>query len=180
MKVQNIHSNNWHWRQLLRIAFISWFSLVSTDKLIISDPVDFHDRSFMAHLNQLPWAEPLFTRRVEQTVLTGKHMIFCRVSNDSISVVSALTWLTTIWFSIRRWIDIYLDLFQAAEIIRYPNFTALVKEASHCPYHYFMDNLQAAQPAVGSTGGKPNNWMGLVLSLAASSLASWALHLASH
>lgn len=58
-----------------------------SDKLIISDPVEYHDRSFMAHLNQLPWSEPLFTRRVEQTVLTGKHMTFCRVSNESISVV---------------------------------------------------------------------------------------------
>lgn len=45
---------------------------------------------------------------------------------------------------------ILLFLFQAAEIIRYPNFTALVKEASHCPYHYFMDNLQAAQSVANS------------------------------
>lgn len=57
------------------------------DKLIISDPSELHDRSFMAHLNQLPWTAPLFTRKVEQTVLTGKHMTFCRVSNESISVV---------------------------------------------------------------------------------------------
>lgn len=64
---------------------LSFFSYA--DKLIISDPVEFHDRSFMAHLNQLPWSEPLFTRRVEQTVLTGKHMTFCRVSNESVSVV---------------------------------------------------------------------------------------------
>lgn len=58
------------------------------DKLIISDPVEFHDRTFMAHLNQLPWKEPLFTRRVEQTIVMGKHMTFCRVSNESVSVVS--------------------------------------------------------------------------------------------
>lgn len=60
---------------------------IYTDKLIISDPSELHDRSFMAHLNQLPWTAPLFTRKVEQTVLTGKHMTFCRVSNESISVV---------------------------------------------------------------------------------------------
>ena len=58
------------------------------NKLIISDPVEFHDRTFLSHLNQLPWSEPLFTRRVEQSILTGKHMTFCRVSSDSISVVS--------------------------------------------------------------------------------------------
>lgn len=44
----------------------------------------------MAHLNQLPWTESLFTRRVEQTVLMGKHMTFCRVANESISVVSSV------------------------------------------------------------------------------------------
>lgn len=58
------------------------------DKLIISDPAEFHDRSFLAHLYQLPWAEPLFTRRVEQSMLMGKHMTFCRVSNETLSLVS--------------------------------------------------------------------------------------------
>lgn len=55
---------------------------------MISDPVEFHDRTFLSHLNQLPWSEPLFTRRVEQTIVNGKHMAFCRVSNESRSVVS--------------------------------------------------------------------------------------------
>lgn len=61
---------------------------VFSDKLIISDPVEFHDRSFLAHLYQLPWAEPLFTRRIEQSMLLGKHMTFCRVSNETLSLVS--------------------------------------------------------------------------------------------
>lgn len=74
---------------LILIYFlVSSFASMHTDKLIISDPVEFHDRTFMAHLNQLPWMEPLFTRRVEQTIVTGKHMTFCRVSNESRSVVS--------------------------------------------------------------------------------------------
>ncbi|XP_055310996.1 MOXD1 homolog 1 [Sitodiplosis mosellana] len=119
------------------------------NKLIISDPVEYHDRSFMAHLNQLPWTEPLFTRRVEQTVLTGKHMTFCRVSNESISV--------------------------AAEIIRYPNFTALVKEASHCPYHYFMDNLQAAQSIARSTRMLDNSFMLSTLSVCISTFTTWII-----
>jgi len=59
-----------------------------TDKLLISDPVEFHDRTFLSHINQLPWSEPLFTKRVEQAVITGKHMTFCRVSNESMSIVS--------------------------------------------------------------------------------------------
>ncbi len=68
--------------------FFFHHSPVKIDKLVISDPVEFHDRTFLAHLNQLPWSEPLFTRRVEQTMLNGKHMTFCRVSNESLSVVS--------------------------------------------------------------------------------------------
>ncbi|KAH8272039.1 hypothetical protein KR018_007398 [Drosophila ironensis] len=58
------------------------------NKLIISEPLEFHDRSFLSHLIQLPWHEPLFTKRVEQEAVGGKHMTFCRVSNDSISIVS--------------------------------------------------------------------------------------------
>ncbi|XP_049547177.1 MOXD1 homolog 1 [Anopheles darlingi] len=83
------------------------------NRLIISDPVEFHDRTFLSHLNQLPWSEPLFTRRVEQSILTGKHMTFCRVSSDSISV--------------------------ASEIFKYPTFDTFVKAPSQCPYHLFMD-----------------------------------------
>lgn len=58
------------------------------NRLIISDPAEFHDRTFLAHLEQLPWTESLFTQRVEHTLLTGMHMTFCRVSNESYSVVS--------------------------------------------------------------------------------------------
>lgn len=61
------------------------------DKLIISDPAEFHERTFLTHLYQLPWHEPLFTRRVEQAILKGKHMTFCRTSKESVSVVSDIT-----------------------------------------------------------------------------------------
>uniref|UniRef100_A0A336L841 CSON004817 protein n=1 Tax=Culicoides sonorensis TaxID=179676 RepID=A0A336L841_CULSO len=83
------------------------------NKLIISDPAEFHERTFLTHLYQLPWHEPLFTRRVEQAILTGKHMTFCRTSNESISV--------------------------PPEIFTYPNFTSLVKPASHCPYQQYFE-----------------------------------------
>uniref|UniRef100_A0A453Z062 DOMON domain-containing protein n=1 Tax=Anopheles gambiae TaxID=7165 RepID=A0A453Z062_ANOGA len=98
------------------------------NKLIISDPVEFHDRTFLSHLNQLPWSEPLFTRRVEQSILTGKHMTFCRVSSDSISV--------------------------ASEIFKYPVFDTFVKAPSQCPYHLFMefaDHTSAATKQMSST-----------------------------
>lgn len=101
-----------------------------SDKLIISDPVEFHDRSFLAHLYQLPWAEPLFTRRVEQSMLLGKHMTFCRVSNETLSLV----WIKAKFYNIDC--EKYMwSTPQSAEIIRFPNFTTLVKPASHCPFH---------------------------------------------
>lgn len=84
------------------------------NKLVISDPVEFHDRTFLSHLNNLPWSEPLFARRVEQSMISGKHMTFCRVSNESISIPS--------------------------EIIRYPNFTTFVKQPSLCPYHMLIES----------------------------------------
>lgn len=86
------------------------------NKLLISDPVEFHDRTFLSHINQLPWSEPLFTKRLEQAVITGKHMTFCRVSNESMSIPS--------------------------EIIRYPNFTTFVKPPSRCSYNMFIDTMQ--------------------------------------
>ncbi|KAH8372725.1 hypothetical protein KR009_004044 [Drosophila setifemur] len=86
------------------------------NKLFISEPVEFHDRSFLSHLIQLPWHEPLFTKRVEQEFINGKHMTFCSVSNDSISIPS--------------------------EIIKFPIFTAFVKPATTCLNYLLLDNRE--------------------------------------
>ncbi|XP_022225581.2 MOXD1 homolog 1 isoform X1 [Drosophila obscura] len=86
------------------------------NKLVISDPVELHDRTFLYHLNQLPWSEPLFTKRVEQELITGKHMTFCRVSNDSISI--------------------------PPEIIIFPNFTTFVKPARTCLNHLYINSAE--------------------------------------
>lgn len=51
--------------------------------------MEFHDRTFLSHLNLLPWTEPLFTKRVEYSMINGKHMTFCRVANDGVSIVSS-------------------------------------------------------------------------------------------
>uniref|UniRef100_A0A6P4EPV5 MOXD1 homolog 1 n=1 Tax=Drosophila rhopaloa TaxID=1041015 RepID=A0A6P4EPV5_DRORH len=84
------------------------------NKLIISEPVEFHDRTFLSHLNQLPWYDPLFTKRVEQDFINGKHMTFCRVSNDSISIPT--------------------------EIIRFPVFTTFVEPTTSCVNYIFTNN----------------------------------------
>jgi hypothetical protein len=82
--------------------------------------VEFHSRSFWSHLTHLPWESPLFSVRVEQAILSGKHMTFCRVSNESISV--------------------------AAEIFKYPNFTTFVKPPSPCPYLLSIDTSTGNRP----------------------------------
>lgn len=89
------------------------FLLFSPDKLIISDPVEFHDRTFLSHLNQLPWKEPLFTQQVETTILNGKHMLFCRVQGDSVT--------------------------PPTEIINFPNFTKLKMPPSICPNQNYLE-----------------------------------------
>lgn len=76
--------------------------------------MEFHDRTFWSHLSQLPWNDPLFARRVEQIILTGRYMLFCRVVNDSIYVPT--------------------------EIIKYPNFTSLAAPSNDlCPYQSYSE-----------------------------------------
>lgn len=58
------------------------------DSLIIEEPEEFHNRSFINHLHKLPWAEELLTQTIEKTVYRGKHMTFCRLHNDSLQTVS--------------------------------------------------------------------------------------------
>lgn len=58
------------------------------DSLIIEEPEEFHNRSFISHLHKLPWSEELLTQTIEKTVYRGKHMTFCRLHNDSLQTVS--------------------------------------------------------------------------------------------
>lgn len=41
-------------------------------RLIISDPVEFHDRTFMSHLRQLPWDDQSFAQQFENVMNTGR------------------------------------------------------------------------------------------------------------
>lgn len=41
-------------------------------KLIISDPVEFHDRTFMTHLKNLPFGDQSFAQRFENVMSTGR------------------------------------------------------------------------------------------------------------
>ncbi|XP_017062155.1 MOXD1 homolog 1 [Drosophila ficusphila] len=86
------------------------------NKLIISEPFEFKNRTFLSHLKQLPWHDPLLTKSVQHKFITGKHMTFCSASNDSISI--------------------------ASEIIQFPSFIEFVKPASACPHNLFTKNDQ--------------------------------------
>jgi len=48
------------------------FNSLHPARLIISDPVEFHDRTFMTHIKQLPWDDQSFTQKFEIVMNTGR------------------------------------------------------------------------------------------------------------
>lgn len=56
-------------------------------QLIIKDPFEFRNKSFIEHLNEIPWNETLLTKKIEDTLYKGKHMTFCRKRDDTLAVV---------------------------------------------------------------------------------------------
>jgi len=86
------------------------------NKLVINDPVEFHDRTFMSHLYQLPWDDSSYASQLEHLMTTGRYMLFCRISNDSIRAPT--------------------------EIIKYPTYVKKDKEVDKaCPYHIYLELL---------------------------------------
>lgn len=57
---------------------------------MIWEPPEFRNKSFMAHLNEMPWAEPLLTEQIEKTLYKGMHMTFCKKRDDTWGVVSII------------------------------------------------------------------------------------------
>lgn len=58
------------------------------DKLIIKEPLEFQNKSFMNHLQDIPYNETLLTKKVEEYFYTGLHLTFCRKRDDSLAIVS--------------------------------------------------------------------------------------------
>ncbi|KPJ15636.1 MOXD1-like 1 [Papilio machaon] len=52
-------------------------------ELVIKEPLEFGNKTFMAHLNEMPWSEPLLTEQIEKTLYRGMHMTFCKKNDDS-------------------------------------------------------------------------------------------------
>lgn len=62
-------------------------------QLIIREPVEFRNKSFMAHLKEIPWNEKLLTTKIERTLYKGKHTTFCKKRDDSLAVpIETLTY----------------------------------------------------------------------------------------
>lgn len=70
----------------MNLKFLNKLNL--TGQLVIKEPAEFRNKTFIAHLNEIPWSEPLLTKRIEDTLYKGKHMTFCRKRDNTIAVVS--------------------------------------------------------------------------------------------
>lgn len=53
--------------------------------LVISEPLEFQNKTFSQHLLDLPWKE--ICQRAEEMFYYGSHMTFCRFENDSLALV---------------------------------------------------------------------------------------------
>ncbi|KAF2880698.1 hypothetical protein ILUMI_25476, partial [Ignelater luminosus] len=56
------------------------------DRLIIKEPLEFQNKSFMSHLQSLPYNETLLTKRIEEYFYHGLHLTFCRKRDDSLAM----------------------------------------------------------------------------------------------
>lgn len=57
-------------------------------RLEIKEPPEFSNRSLIGHLSALPWYDMLLTKPVERGLNRGLQMVFCRLSDESLGVVS--------------------------------------------------------------------------------------------
>lgn len=58
------------------------------EDLVIKEPQEFQNKTFMAHLQSLPFNESLLTKRIEEYFYSGLHLTFCRKRDDTLAMVS--------------------------------------------------------------------------------------------
>ncbi|KAB0792970.1 hypothetical protein PPYR_12590 [Photinus pyralis] len=80
------------------------------DQLVIKEPLEFQNKTFMSHLQSLPYNESLLTRRIEEYFYSGLHLTFCRKRDDTLAM--------------------------AEKVERFPNFTAYAENGTtiQCSY----------------------------------------------
>lgn len=59
------------------------------EDLVIKEPQEFQNKTFMSHLQTLPFNESLLTKRIEEYFYTGLHLTFCRKRDDTLAMVRA-------------------------------------------------------------------------------------------
>ncbi|XP_050299023.1 MOXD1 homolog 1 [Anthonomus grandis grandis] len=56
------------------------------EKLIIKEPQEFSNKSFMQHLQDIPYNETILTKNIEEYFYSGLHMTFCRKRDDTLAI----------------------------------------------------------------------------------------------
>ncbi|XP_018561824.1 MOXD1 homolog 1 [Anoplophora glabripennis] len=56
------------------------------DKLVIKEPLEFRNLSFSDHLQNIPYNETIFTKKMEEYFYKGLHLTFCRKRDDSLAI----------------------------------------------------------------------------------------------
>ncbi|KAJ0174720.1 hypothetical protein K1T71_009828 [Dendrolimus kikuchii] len=96
-------------------------------ELVIWEPSEFRNKSFMAHLNEMPWAETLLTEQIEKSLYKGMHMTFCKKRDD--------TWGAPI------------------QIQNYPNYTEIMNnDTAEKSCHYKSVRLPSVTKSVTDSG----------------------------
>lgn len=73
-------------------------SLNLLDKLVIKEPHEFQNKTFMNHLENMPFEETV-TQKIQEYFYKGLHLTFCRKKDDTLAMVSyseLLFWLEII------------------------------------------------------------------------------------
>ncbi|KAI5638046.1 DOMON domain-containing protein [Phthorimaea operculella] len=105
-------------------------------ELIIREPAEFRDKTFMAHLNEMPWSEPLLTEQIEMSLYRGMHMTFCKKRDD--------TWGAPI------------------QIINYPKYSEITNnDTAEKSCHY--KNIGLPSTAAGSANRKAVSWSAILV-----------------
>ncbi|XP_022911259.2 MOXD1 homolog 1 [Onthophagus taurus] len=55
-------------------------------RLIIKEPFEFQNKSFLAHLQDIPYEEALITKKIEEYFHKGLHLTFCRKRDGSLAI----------------------------------------------------------------------------------------------
>ncbi|RZF45944.1 hypothetical protein LSTR_LSTR008321 [Laodelphax striatellus] len=58
--------------------------------LIIKESLEFANKTFTAHLQNIPWEEKMLTQRIQDALNHGKHMTFCRLNDDTLAMSSQI------------------------------------------------------------------------------------------